>query len=188
MAQAYWLVHRPPSPAALMLALRLLHALAGEAAERRRSHLPGSHMALLRRCSIPCLVAGGSTHTSTPSPLSNPRPSSARQPPAGTPAAAWSAAAHAGTLYLLSLLLPPSPVTDESDRALLETGRAAAASLLGRLLAQPLHGPRVGLVLSKFLPPGLVALVQVGQRAGGGWPGGRMGQSGPCGCRYFGAL
>ncbi|GAB4814092.1 hypothetical protein N2152v2_001138 [Parachlorella kessleri] len=106
--QSYWLVHRPPTSSALMLALRLLHALAG------------------------------------------------------TPACAWSAAAHAGTLYLLTLLLPASLVSDESDRSVLETGRVAAASLLGRILAQPLHGPRVALILGKMLPPGLVALIQDG--------------------------
>lgn len=31
MVQAYWLVHRPPTSTALMLSLRVLHALAGEA-------------------------------------------------------------------------------------------------------------------------------------------------------------
>mgnify|MGYP001096347663 CR=1 FL=1 len=81
---------------------------------------------------------------------------------AGPPACAWSAAAHAGTLYLLTLLLPAALVSDESDRSVLETGRVAAASLLGRMLAQPLHGPRVALILGKMLPPGLVALIQVG--------------------------
>lgn len=47
-----WLVHRPPSSTVQMLALRLLHALAG------------------------------------------------------TPAAAWAAATHAGTVFLLTVLLP----------------------------------------------------------------------------------
>ena len=52
MLLSLWLVHRPPSSTVHMLALRLLHALAG------------------------------------------------------TPAAAWAAAAHAGALYLLTILIP----------------------------------------------------------------------------------
>ena len=39
--------------------------------------------------------------------------------------------------------------------------RAATASLLGRLAAQPLHGPRVALLLGRLLPPGLVAALLV---------------------------
>ena len=39
--------------------------------------------------------------------------------------------------------------------------RAAVATLLGQLMAQPLHGPRVSLLLSRLLPPGLVAAIQV---------------------------
>lgn len=41
--------------------------------------------------------------------------------------------------------------------------RAAIASLLGRLAAQPLHGPRVALLLGRLLPPGLVAALLVRQ-------------------------
>ena len=41
-----------------------------------------------------------------------------------------------------------------------ETVQVAAASLLGRLLVQPLHGPRVTLTLQRLLPPGLVAAIQ----------------------------
>ena len=37
----------------------------------------------------------------------------------------------------------------------------AAASLLGRLQVQALHGPRVTLTLRRLLPPGLVAAIQV---------------------------
>ncbi len=36
----------------------------------------------------------------------------------------------------------------------------AAASLLGRLQVQALHGPRVTLTLQRLLPPGLVAAIQ----------------------------
>jgi len=34
--------------------------------------------------------------------------------------------------------------------------------LLGRLAAQPLHGPRVMLLLNKLLPPGLAAAIRDG--------------------------
>ena len=39
--------------------------------------------------------------------------------------------------------------------------RAAVATLLGQLMKQPLHGPRITLLLSRLLPPGLVAAIQV---------------------------
>jgi hypothetical protein len=42
--------------------------------------------------------------------------------------------------------------------------RAATASLLGRLAGQPLHGPRVALLLGRLLPPGLVAALLVRAR------------------------
>jgi len=40
--------------------------------------------------------------------------------------------------------------------------RSATASLLGRLMAQPLHGPRVALLVGRALPPGLVAALADG--------------------------
>ncbi len=42
-----------------------------------------------------------------------------------------------------------------------EKVRAAVATLLGQLMGQPLHGPRITLLLSRLLPPGLVAAIQV---------------------------
>ena len=45
----------------------------------------------------------------------------------------------------------------EKDREV----RAATAALLGRLMAQPLHGPRVVLVLQSLLPPSMVSILQV---------------------------
>ncbi|KAK9822709.1 hypothetical protein WJX81_005943 [Elliptochloris bilobata] len=105
---ALWAVHRPPSPTARLLALRLLHAVAA------------------------------------------------------TPAAAWAAAAHAGALYLLAALLPPPAAATAAERESEATVRAAIASLLGRLAAQPLHGPRVALLLGRLLPPGLVAALLEG--------------------------
>ena len=44
--------------------------------------------------------------------------------------------------------------------------RAATAALLGRLTGQPLHGPRVALVLQKLFPPSLVSILQVQARCG----------------------
>lgn len=41
-----------------------------------------------------------------------------------------------------------------------EAVQVAAASLLGRLQVQPLHGPRVTLTLRRLLPAGLVAAIQ----------------------------
>lgn len=40
--------------------------------------------------------------------------------------------------------------------------RASAASLLGKLLGQPMHGPRVAITLGRFLPDGLVSVVRDG--------------------------
>lgn len=40
--------------------------------------------------------------------------------------------------------------------------RAAAASLLGKLVAQPMHGPRVAITLARFLPDGLVSSIRDG--------------------------
>lgn len=40
--------------------------------------------------------------------------------------------------------------------------RATAASLLGKLLGQPMHGPRVAITLGRFLPDGLVSVIRDG--------------------------
>ena len=40
--------------------------------------------------------------------------------------------------------------------------RAAAASLLGKLVSQPMHGPRVAITLARFLPDGLVSIIRDG--------------------------
>ena len=45
--------------------------------------------------------------------------------------------------------------------------RAATAALLGRLTEQPLHGPRVVVLLHSLLPPSLVSLLQAGARLAG---------------------
>lgn len=130
---AFWLVHRPLSPALLDLSLRLLTTIQA------------------------------------------------------TPAAAWAAASQGGVFYLLSLLLPINPLhqtstststasgtytnidsnkekeeESEKRRVLYESCQVSAASLLGRLTHQPLHGPRITLLLHRILPPGLVAVIQDG--------------------------
>lgn len=40
--------------------------------------------------------------------------------------------------------------------------RAAAASLLGKLVGQPMHGPRVAITLARFFPDGLVSAIRDG--------------------------
>ncbi|KAI3711641.1 hypothetical protein L1987_70180 [Smallanthus sonchifolius] len=74
---------------------------------------------------------------------------------ASTPELAWAAAKHGGVVYILKLLLllheeVPLPQ------------RAAAASLLGKLVAQPMHGPRVAITLARFFPYGLVSIIRDG--------------------------
>lgn len=71
---------------------------------------------------------------------------------AGSAACAWGAAAHGGALFLLSLLLPAHPVPEEQREAF-EAARVAAAALLARLAAHPLHGARVALLL-RWAPAG----------------------------------
>ncbi|XP_011012557.1 PREDICTED: dnaJ homolog subfamily C GRV2 [Populus euphratica] len=74
---------------------------------------------------------------------------------ASTPELAWAAAKHGGVVYILELLLPL-----QKDIPLQQ--RAAAASLLGKLVGQPMHGPRVAITLARFLPDGLVAVIREG--------------------------
>ncbi|CAA6666689.1 unnamed protein product [Spirodela intermedia] len=74
---------------------------------------------------------------------------------AGTPELAWAAAKHGGVVYILELLLPLQ------EKIALQQ-RAAAASLLGKLVGQPMHGPRVAITLGRFLPDGLVSAIKDG--------------------------
>ncbi|CAK7334870.1 unnamed protein product [Dovyalis caffra] len=74
---------------------------------------------------------------------------------ASTPELAWAAAKHGGVVYILELLLPL-----QKDIPLQQ--RAAAASLMGKLVGQPMHGPRVAITLARFLPDGLVAVIRDG--------------------------
>ncbi|XP_048227952.1 dnaJ homolog subfamily C GRV2 isoform X2 [Ricinus communis] len=73
---------------------------------------------------------------------------------ASTPELAWAAAKHGGVVYILELLLPLQNIPLQQ--------RAAAASLLGKLVGQPMHGPRVAITLARFLPDGLVSVVRDG--------------------------
>ncbi|KAL9274125.1 DnaJ homolog subfamily C GRV2-like protein, partial [Drosera capensis] len=74
---------------------------------------------------------------------------------ASTPELAWSAAKHGGVVYILELLLPLHEEIPLQQRA-------AAASLLGKLVGQPMHGPRVAITLARFLPDGLVSAIRDG--------------------------
>ncbi|XWS26905.1 hypothetical protein CRYUN_Cryun26dG0070200 [Craigia yunnanensis] len=74
---------------------------------------------------------------------------------ASTPELAWAAAKHGGVVYILELLLPLQEEVPLQQRA-------AAASLLGKLVAQPMHGPRVAITLARFLPDGLVSVIRDG--------------------------
>ncbi|KDO80431.1 hypothetical protein CISIN_1g000052mg [Citrus sinensis] len=74
---------------------------------------------------------------------------------ASTPELAWAAAKHGGVVYILELLLPSQQETPLQQRA-------AAASLLGKLVGQPMHGPRVAITLARFLPDGLVSVIRDG--------------------------
>ncbi|KAK1368677.1 hypothetical protein POM88_034769 [Heracleum sosnowskyi] len=67
---------------------------------------------------------------------------------ASTPELAWSAAKHGGVVYILELLLPLQEEIPLQQRA-------AAASLLGKLVGQPMHGPRVAITLARFFQMGL---------------------------------
>ncbi|GJT32629.1 hypothetical protein Tco_0923048, partial [Tanacetum coccineum] len=72
-----------------------------------------------------------------------------------TPELAWAAAKHGGVVYILELLLPLREEVPLPQRA-------AAASLLGKLVSQPMHGPRVAITLARFLPDGLVSIIRDG--------------------------
>ncbi|XP_057415308.1 dnaJ homolog subfamily C GRV2 isoform X1 [Lotus japonicus] len=74
---------------------------------------------------------------------------------ASTPELAWAAAKHGGVVYILQLLLPLKEEIPLQQRAM-------AASLLGKLVSQPMHGPRVAITLARFLPDGLVSIIRDG--------------------------
>ncbi|KAK4420269.1 DnaJsubfamily C GRV2 [Sesamum alatum] len=74
---------------------------------------------------------------------------------ASTPELAWAAAKHGGVVFILEVLLP---IQEEIPLQ----QRAAAASLLGKLVGQTMHGPRVAITLARFLPDGLVSLIRDG--------------------------
>ncbi|XP_031487738.1 dnaJ homolog subfamily C GRV2 isoform X2 [Nymphaea colorata] len=74
---------------------------------------------------------------------------------ASTPELAWVAAKHGGVVYILELLLPLQEEIPLQQRA-------ACASLLGKLVSQPMHGPRVAITLARFLPDGLVSAIRDG--------------------------
>ncbi|KAI4344059.1 hypothetical protein L6164_011333 [Bauhinia variegata] len=74
---------------------------------------------------------------------------------ASTAELAWAAAKHGGVVYILELLLPLKEELPLQQRAM-------AASLLGKLVSQPMHGPRVVITLARFFPDGLVSVIRDG--------------------------
>ncbi|MCO5552633.1 hypothetical protein L7F22_006148 [Adiantum nelumboides] len=74
---------------------------------------------------------------------------------ASTSELAWVTAKHGGFIYILQLLLPMQEEIPIHQRA-------AAASLLGKLVGQPMHGPRVAITLARYLPDGLVSAIRDG--------------------------
>ncbi|KAI4335805.1 hypothetical protein L6164_014414 [Bauhinia variegata] len=74
---------------------------------------------------------------------------------ASTPELAWAAAKHGGVVYILELLLPLKEEIPLQQRAM-------TASLLGKLVSQPMHGPRVAITLARFFPDGLVSIIRDG--------------------------
>ncbi|KAG0618514.1 hypothetical protein M758_4G070400 [Ceratodon purpureus] len=74
---------------------------------------------------------------------------------ASTSELAWAAAKHGGVVYILQLVLPGQ------EEVSIQT-RISAASLLGKLIGQPMHGPRVGITVARFLPDGLVSAIRDG--------------------------
>ncbi|CAA0821067.1 DnaJ homolog subfamily C GRV2 [Striga hermonthica] len=74
---------------------------------------------------------------------------------ASTPELAWAAAKHGGVVFILEVLLP---IKEEIPLQ----QRAAAASLLGKLVGQMMHGPRVAITLARFLPDGLISVIRDG--------------------------
>lgn len=74
---------------------------------------------------------------------------------ASTPELAWSTAKHGGVVYILEVLLPLQEEIPLRQRA-------SAASLLGKLVGQPMHGPRVAITLARFLPDGIVSIIRDG--------------------------
>lgn len=74
---------------------------------------------------------------------------------ASTSELAWVTAKHGGFVYILQLLLPMQEEIPLQQRA-------GAASLLGKLVGQPMHGPRVAITLARYLPDGLVSAIRDG--------------------------
>ncbi|PIN24334.1 Endocytosis protein RME-8, contains DnaJ domain [Handroanthus impetiginosus] len=74
---------------------------------------------------------------------------------ASTPELAWAVAKHGGVVFILEVLLP---IQEEIPLQ----QRAAVASLLGKLVGQTMHGPRVAITLARFLPDGLVSVIRDG--------------------------
>ena len=104
-----------------------------------------------------------------------------------TATAAIVAGYQGGAVLLLHVVLHPSgsswpwPGGEAVNREVEEGVIKAAAGVLGKMMCQPGHGPRVKLLLSQLLPPGLVTSLEEGppeallralamvSGGGGGW-------------------
>jgi DnaJ family protein C protein 13 len=157
VAQALWLAHRAPSAAAMLLALRLLTALAGTAAAAWGAAAHGGALFLLTLL-LPAY----------PGKLRLCCTAASRAFALAAMGLGCMPAGAVPTALLLSLHLHASPAPPSSaavpdeQRESFEAARVAAAALLSRLSAHALHGARVSLILAKILPPGLVSAIQDG--------------------------
>jgi len=136
---AFWLVHRPLSPALLDLSLRLLTTMQATPAAAWATASQGGAFYLLS-----LLLPINPFHQTSTSITVGIR----------------------GTNNNKNKNSDKEEEEEEEEaekrRVLYESCQVSAASLLGRLTHQPLHGPRITLLLRRILPPGLVAIIQDG--------------------------
>ena len=104
---AFWTVHRPPSSTALLLALRLLHALAPAPPAAWAAAAQGGALYLLTAL-LPVTPAPAHEAVSLRMPPASvyKMNNAYRLPQMLKPPAAWAAAAQGGKLHLLTALLP----------------------------------------------------------------------------------
>ena len=169
---AFWTVHRPPSSAALALALRLLHALAAAPPAAWCAAAQGGAVYLLTAL-LP--VTPPPAHEAVRPCLRSldPKIMAHRM---RSPRIHLTLCKQAWILHMLCVrsgVSPPERVQVHLATHMMslrlcsclqeaaETVRAAVATLLSQLSKQPLHGPRTVLLLNRLLPPGLVAAIEV---------------------------
>lgn len=177
LRQLYWLCVQPPSARVLNAALALLRRLSSSPLAASVGGYQGGGVMLMSvllhtgrydmttaagvEGSLMCLAVAHHANAS----------------PACMPSAACEQGAVVSvcvcTVFFWCLLLFlrrrwPWPGGDAAAADLSEAtdaAKAAAADVLGALMAQPSHGPRVSLLMGKLLPPGLVASIAEGPPA-----------------------